>query len=321
MSPRRAFLLVGLTGLLGAGLFGSGGCGGEGGTAGRADGAAAGGAGAGVGEHGGEAPVGWHPEPDRPHRIVSLIPAATGILGALGAETSLVAVGQGDPSPAARGVESVGSILTPGWERVVALEPTLVVVWDAVDVEPLRRALPDTVLLLRERIETLEDLEQVTLHLGGVLGRSAQAQALVAGLLGVGIGPPPCAGGEGGPTAAWIVSLDPIVVAGPSSWPGEVLSAAGAGAVPREPATPWPTLSAEALAALGPELLVTAGIGEAGHARLRRLLPASAIVPVDGDRFHVPTLNFTSLAAELSALLAPVAATPLCTDPVARAHP
>jgi len=316
VTPRRALLLVGLSGLLGSGA-----CGGEGGWAGRSDGAGAGGGGAGVVEYGGEAPVRWHPEPDRPHRIVSLIPAATGILAALGAETSLVAVGQGDPSPVARSVESVGSILTPGWERVVALEPTLVVVWDAVDVEPLRRALPDTVLLLRERIETLEDLEQVTLHLGGVLGRSAQAQALVAGLRGGGFGLPGCARGEGGPTAAWVVSLDPIVVAGPSSWPGEVLAAAGARAVPREPATPWPTLSAEALAALGPELLVTAGIGEAGHARLRRLLPASAIVPVDGDRFHVPTLEFASLAAELSARLATVAARPPCTDPDTTVHP
>jgi iron complex transport system substrate-binding protein len=268
-----------------------------------------------MGEHGGEAPVGRHPEPDRPHRIVSLIPAATGILAALGAEASLVAVGQGDPSPAARGVESVGSILAPGWERVVALEPTLVVVWSSVDVEPLRRALPDTVRLLRESIETVDDLEQVTRRLGAALGRGARAEALVAGLHGDGIGPPPCAGGAGGPTAAWIVSVDPIVVAGPSSWPGEVLAAAGVRAVPREPAPPWPTLSAEALAALGPELLVTAGIGEAGHARLRRLLPNSAIVPVDGDRFHVPSLDFASLAAELSALLAPVAATPLCTDP------
>jgi len=68
-----------------------------------------------------------------------------------------------------------------------------------------------------------------------------------------------------------------------------------------------------------PELQVTAGIGEAGHARLRRLLPSAAFVPVDGDRFHVPTLEFPARVAELEALLAPVAPAPLCTDPASTA--
>lgn len=84
---------------------------------------------------------------------------------------------------------------------------------------------------------------------------------------------------------------------------------------------PWPTLSSESLVALAPELLVTAGLGEEGRARLQRLLPTSALVRVDGDRFHVPTLELASRATELSALLAPVVATPLCTDPAATVHP
>lgn len=173
MIRARALLLVGLTGLLG-----SGGCGGEEGLAAGAGG-----------------------EEVRPQRIVSLIPAATGILVALGAEPSLVGVGGGDPSPAARGVESVGSILTPTWERVVALEPTLLVLWDAVDATPVRQALPDTVVVLRETLETLGDLERVTLHLGALLGRSDRAEALVGDCVRVrrlfhrvpvgGVGPPP----------------------------------------------------------------------------------------------------------------------------------
>lgn len=298
MSLERTLLLVGLIGLLG-----SGGCGGEGGD-------------------GLEAPTRDHkPETPHPQRIVSLIPAATGILAALGAEASLVGVGEGDPSPAARGVESVGSILTPTWERVVALDPTLLVLWTAVDATPVRQALPDTVVVLRETIETLGDLERVTRRLGVSLGKSARAEELVAGLRGGGVGVPPCARGERGPTAAWVVSIDPIVVAGTSSWPAEVLEAAGARAVPGDVMLPWPTLSSESLVALEPELVVTAGVGEEGSARLRRLLPRSAFVPVDGDRFHVPTLDFASLAAELSARLAPVAATPLCTHPAAPVQP
>ena len=288
----------------------TGGCGGEGGSGAGREGP--------VRDGGWEAPVEGERMEEDPHRVVSLIPAATGIVVALGAGGTRVGVGQGDPSPAARDVASVGSILAPSQEGIVALAPTLVVVWNAVDAGALRRALPEGVVLLREGMETLEDLERVTLHLGGFLGRSAQAEALVAGLRGGGTGLAPCTdSGARGPTAAWIVSVDPIVVAGPSSWPGRILAAAGALPVPEGVPGAWPTLSPEVLATLAPEIMVLAGLGEdtTPAAALRRLLPSAAFVPVDGDRFHVPTLEFAARVAELEALLAPVAPTPLCTDP------
>ncbi len=68
------------------------------------------------------------PRPAR--RIISLSPHATELLFAAGAGDRLVAtVDTSDFPPAARSIERVGNVSSIDLERVVALEPDLVVVW------------------------------------------------------------------------------------------------------------------------------------------------------------------------------------------------
>lgn len=66
----------------------------------------------------------------RPERIISLVPAATEILFAVGAGPRVVAVSSYDREPAAvAGLPRVGALVDPNLERILSLRPDLVVIY------------------------------------------------------------------------------------------------------------------------------------------------------------------------------------------------
>ena len=66
----------------------------------------------------------------RPQRIVSLIPAVTEILFAIGAGPQVVGVGSFDTfPPEVSKLPRVGALLDPDTERILSLRPTLVVTY------------------------------------------------------------------------------------------------------------------------------------------------------------------------------------------------
>lgn len=66
----------------------------------------------------------------RPQRIISLVPAATEILFAVGAGPRVVAVSSYDREPeAVNALPRVGALIDPNLERILALKPDLVVVY------------------------------------------------------------------------------------------------------------------------------------------------------------------------------------------------
>ena len=67
-------------------------------------------------------------------RIVSLV---TEVLLELGAAERLVARTDYDESPALAHLPSVGDVLTPNLEAIVASEQDLVVAWSGIDTSPL----------------------------------------------------------------------------------------------------------------------------------------------------------------------------------------
>jgi len=67
---------------------------------------------------------------ERPARIISLIPAVTEMLFAIGAGGSVVAVSSFDTyPPQVRDLERVGALLDPDLERILALKPDLVAIY------------------------------------------------------------------------------------------------------------------------------------------------------------------------------------------------
>ena len=117
-----------------------------------------------------------------PQRIVSLIPSNTELLFAVGAGSSVVGVtNYCDYPPEARKIEKVGDLTAMSLEKVVALDPELVLATKGNSKELVfsLRALGVRVFVLDP--QTIEEVLDATGKVGALTGRSEAARALVDG--------------------------------------------------------------------------------------------------------------------------------------------
>ena len=117
-------------------------------------------------------------------RIVSLIPAVTEMLFAIGAGPQVVAVSSFDeyPPEVAR-LPRVGALLDPDLERILSLRPDLVVVYDSqADLrKQLERA---SIPIFVYKHAGLADVTDTIRQIGAAIGRDEDAAAVVAGIEG-----------------------------------------------------------------------------------------------------------------------------------------
>lgn len=189
-------------------------------------------------------------------RIVSLAPAITETLFAIGAGPQVIAVSDYCDSPAdVRTRPRVGTSITPNYEAIARLEPTLLL--GEANASSRQRELD---ALARTRLLpwlTLEEIAKSTLELGELTGTQAAAKALADKLTRRLDVPEPASGpsvllvlgGEGADDSEiWFVRRN--------SLHGAALRAAGArNAVTEDVAGP-PRLSHERLLQLDPEFIV-----------------------------------------------------------------
>ena len=115
-----------------------------------------------------------------PVRIVSLVPAATAILLELGATDRLVGRTDYDDAPTLEDVPSVGGGLNPSIERLVVLEPELVVRFEGQQDRATPRALDRAgITHLAVRPDGIDDIREMALLLGRALGRMERARELL----------------------------------------------------------------------------------------------------------------------------------------------
>jgi iron complex transport system substrate-binding protein len=118
--------------------------------------------------------------PDAPRRIISLIPATTEMLFAMGAQDRIVGVGAYDRFPAeVDRFPRVGGLLDPNVERILAMMPDLVIVYDTQTnlIEQLERA---QIPIYRYQHRGLPDITQTIRAIGARIGDGATAN-VVAG--------------------------------------------------------------------------------------------------------------------------------------------
>ena len=123
------------------------------------------------------------PAPDAaPRRIVCFIPAVTQMLFAIGAGPQVVAVGAYDHDPpAVNALPRVGGLLDPDTERILAMRPDLVIVYDgqsALEERLARAGVP----MFKYRHGDLANVTATMRTLGRAVGRAAEADALASGL-------------------------------------------------------------------------------------------------------------------------------------------
>lgn len=117
-----------------------------------------------------------------PQRIISLVPAATEMLFAMGASDRLVGVGSYDNyPPEATHLPRLGGLLDPNVERLLGLKPDLAVVYSTQS--ELRRQLDRASLPMFLYVHRgLPDVTQTIRALGARVDAAAQANALADGI-------------------------------------------------------------------------------------------------------------------------------------------
>ena len=114
-----------------------------------------------------------------PQRIISLIPALTEILFAIGAGPQVIAVSSFDEyPPQVKNLQRVGALLDPDLERILSLRPDLVAVYGSqqdLTTQLARAKVP----VYSYRHAGLADVNRTIREIGDRVGHAAEAQALV----------------------------------------------------------------------------------------------------------------------------------------------
>jgi ABC-type Fe3+-hydroxamate transport system substrate-binding protein len=191
-------------------------------------------------------------------RIVSLVPATTELLFAIGAGSALVGrTTWCDYPPAAAVVPDLGNGIGPNVEAVLAQHPDLVLLYrsgqNAAAAEQFQRLGIPTARLT---IDRLGDLDRVTTVLGQLTGHEKAADSVVAATHR-GIDSATVSPGARRPTVLILVWDQPPMTVGAGSFLSELVERAGGknlfGDLPSSSAQ----VSVEAVAARDPDLILT----------------------------------------------------------------
>jgi iron complex transport system substrate-binding protein len=116
----------------------------------------------------------------RPERIISLVPAATEMIFAMGDGSRVVAVSDYDRFPAdVSRLPKVGGLLDPNVERIIALRPDLVVVY-ATQKELLERLDRAGIPYFSYEHRTLPDIMTTVRAIGARIGSAARSDTVAA---------------------------------------------------------------------------------------------------------------------------------------------
>jgi iron complex transport system substrate-binding protein len=211
------------------------------------------------------------PPPSNPRRVVSLAPSATDIVVALGLGDRLVGVTRFDHAPEVKDLARVGGFLDPSVEAVVALRPDLVL-WlaDGGALPAVTRIAALGIPVMAIPIVSVADVLASCRAVGRALNDSGAGERLASGLEDALARVRRRAAPFPVRRVLLVVGREPLVVAGPGSYPDELLQAVGGRNVVGG-SVAWPVYPLERAAALDPEVVVDAAVNEHGATPNRSL--------------------------------------------------
>jgi iron complex transport system substrate-binding protein len=270
----------------------------------------------------GQAPAGeptpaGHPPPAR---IVSLTPALTEILFAVGAGSRVVGVTDYcDYPPEAASRTKIGGYVNPSVEAVVALKPDLVVVSPGPGNRDAALAMRRTGLRVEVvAAETLEESLTAIESVARLCGDETTGRALAARVRARLEAVARRVAGEPRVPTLFSVQVDPIIAAGRDTLPAQLLEIAGGRNVVTEPR--YPRMGLEAVVAARPELILQARMdapaagGESAEAAYWNRWPqipavaAKRVVVLEGGLALRPGPRVADAAEQLASIVHPVPA-------------
>jgi iron complex transport system substrate-binding protein len=196
--------------------------------------------------------------PDKPHRVVCLTPSVTDTVYELGAGEDVVGVSDYTKYPAeAMKKPSVGQVLNPSLEAVVALHPDL-----AIGVGDLNT---EVAVLKMERLGVpvflvvphgIGGIYRSIENIGKVLNREREAKQLVISLRGREETVRKQVSGKPAVRVLMPLSDDPVITIGKNAFLTELIAAAGGRSVTDDLAQDWPGISMEVILARQPDYLL-----------------------------------------------------------------
>lgn len=250
--------------------------------------------------------------PGSARRIISLNPAATEMLFAIGAGDRVIGRTTWDSYPAAaRLIPDMGPGLRPNLEVVIGAEPDLVILYASADNRPAAdrlRALGITTLAVKN--DSIGDLARTLRLLGIVTGASARAVTVTDSVWATLDRVRAATNGRSRPTAFWYIWDSPLITIGRGSFMSELLEIAGARNVYDDLSAPSPAVTLEDVVRRNPELVVAGpeGARNLGSDPRWRSLPAvraGRIIMADTALVGKPSVRLGEAAVSLARLLHP----------------
>jgi iron complex transport system substrate-binding protein len=232
-----------------------------------------------------------------PTRIVSLVPSVTELIYALGGEARLVGrTDFCDDPPAARQKPSVGGMVAPNLESIVALRADLVIgTTDGSREETfsqLRRLGVPVYLVTVNRLAEAMDL---VARVGMLTGRAEAVEPLVAHMKGEIARVRALVGPYRPPRVLYVLWPDPLIVPARHALITELIEVAGGRSVTDIEGDAYPRYSLEAAVAAAPDVIILASHGARSGAVVREKWEHLASLPairsgrlhsVSGDLLH-----------------------------------
>lgn len=231
-----------------------------------------------------------------PARVVSLAPAITETLFALGLGARVVGVSTWcDWPPEATGLPKVGSFSEPVAEAIVGLHPDLVLTSPSPGNESAVRAIERTGVrvVVVQGDGGIAEVRQSILDVGRAMDEAPAAEALVARMDARLASVRDKAATLEHPPAAVVVGREPLVLAGPASYLGELLALAGGTNVADRVGGRWPRVGLEFLVVAAPRVLfdLSLPMGESAKGPGAAWSEASAVPAVASGRVLADTAS------------------------------
>jgi ABC-type Fe3+-hydroxamate transport system substrate-binding protein len=229
------------------------------------------------------------------HRIVSLNPAATELLFAIGAGSDVVGrTAWCDYPPEAKAVPSLGDGINPNLEAIVARKPDLVLLYTSgQNAEAARRLANLGIPALRFRTDSLSDVPRLARVFGRLTGREPAADSVARSFeadLASATVPAPARR----PTVFLLVWDQPPMTVGQGSFLTELIERAGGENVFADVASSSAPVSIEAVAARNPDVILLLGneppaFAERPEWQVVRAVREQRFVRADGSEFSRPS--------------------------------
>lgn len=202
--------------------------------------------------------------PDLPRRLVCLAPSITDTVYALGRGDDVVGITDYTKyPPEAQKKPSVGGVINPSLEKLVALKPDLILAIGDLNNADLihaieRLGLPVFIVSPRG----LHDIYRAIADIGKAIDAEDAGSVLIARLQAREAAVRARVSGKSRPNVFFLLWPDPIMTAGRGAFITELIDVAGGNSITANLPNEWPRLSFESIAAQQPEyLLLVRGAG------------------------------------------------------------